>query len=468
MIRLKTFSVWTGLLVLSLIFSQCSDSNDANDLSNDIRSSSASTSEQVEFSGSSSSEDGVVYEVLPGPAAMDPSMSPTPFSNEINTTQGSYSFEVSDLNESDSQDSEDAVDEIEIRFTGNDGTEYLIDQVDVIHKPEGAGHHTFFGGVGLNKMMHGDTGIGNSLMPKMMSYITFWGLTNLKNANTGEVVAENRLIHLMTTTRVRDSNLDLITSAEQDSSDHNYRKAETHVILPPEDMDGNESPVPGTDHGFLHMMFEEVNLEQSNRQWDLAYEILPGPAALNPEMAPTPFSNRVSLGAGEYSLSVLDVNDEDSPDSDDRVEDVTIQYQRANGTGFLIDNIDIIHKEDGSGDHTFFGGVGYDKQMHGNTGIGTNLMPQLNAEITLWGTADLKNLNGEVLDTGRLIHIMTGSRVRTDDLKLITAVETDESDHSRRETHIMLPPQDLEENPSPVDGTKHGFLHLMFENVTLN
>ena len=460
---------WPVLLAVSVILIQCGDSNGTGDLSETERISSASAAEQVELSGSSSSEEGVVYEVLPGAAVMNPNMNPTPFSDNIAMSEGSYSVTVNDLSENDSQDSEDAITDIEIRFTGNDGQNYLIDQVSAIHKPQGTGDHTFFGGVGLNKQMHGDTGIGTMLMPKMLSYITFWGLTDLKDADTGEIIAQDRLIHFMTGTRVRDANLEMIPSATVDSSDYHFRMAHTHIMLPPQDTEGNSSPVPGTDHGFLHMMFENVTLEQPSREWSLAFEILPGPAAINPDMNPTPFSDRVALGAGVYSLTALDFNEEDSENSRDEVEDFSLQYQRLDGTGFVIDDIEIIHKPEGSGDHTFFGGIGFDKQMHGNTGIGTGLMPKLTAEITLWGKADLKNLDGEVLATDRLVHIMTGSRVRTQDLKLITDTETDESDKSpdMRETHIILPPEDTDGNRSPVPGTKHGFLHLMFENVLL-
>ena len=38
------------------------------------------------------------------------------------------------------------------------------------------------------------------------------------------------------------------------------RGTETHVILPPLDMAGDMSPIPGTRHGFLHLMFEKVGL----------------------------------------------------------------------------------------------------------------------------------------------------------------------------------------------------------------
>ncbi|MFW5945207.1 MAG: hypothetical protein ACOCTU_08110 [Bacteroidota bacterium] len=35
------------------------------------------------------------------------------------------------------------------------------------------------------------------------------------------------------------------------------------------------------------------------------------------------------------------------------------------------------------------------------------------------------------------------------------------------ETHIMIPPKDMQGNPSPVPGTRHDFLYLMFEDVEM-
>jgi hypothetical protein len=396
-------------------------------------------------------------------------MSPTPFSNKTLITDGSYQFKVADLTPEDSEDSRDAVKSVNIQFTGSDGTAYLIDEIKVIHKPLGAGDHTFFGGVGLNKLMHGNTGIGTPLMPKLFSYITLWGKTDLKNAATGEVIASNRIIHIMTSTNVRDENLDLITSVKEDASDYNIKNAQTHIILPPQDMQGNMNPVPGTAHGFLHMMFENVKLSGGERDWKLAYEVLPGPAAINPEMSPTPFSNRIGIGAGFYKLHVRDLTVEDSENSKDAVLQFNLTYKRQNGETFTIGNINVIHKQEGSGDHTFFGGVGQNKVMHGNTGIGNGFMPKLTSYITLWGTADLKDGNGNLLAENRMIHIMVSGKVRDENLNLITSVDEDLSDLSpdKIETHVILPPQDLDGNKSPVPGTGHGFLHLMFESVDL-
>jgi hypothetical protein len=433
--------------------------------------SSADYPNLVEFTKSESSETGLVYEVLPGPAAINPSMSPTPFSNNTQTTNGSYRFEVADLSPEDSPNSQDAVKSVNIEFTGKDGTSYLIDEIRVIHKPLGAGDHTFFGGVGLNKVMHGNTGIGNPLMPKLLSYITLWGKTDLKNAATGEVIASDRIIHIMVSTNVRDENLDLITSVEDDASDYNIKNAQTHIILPPQDMQGNMNPVPGTDHGFLHMMFENVKLSGGERDWKLAYEVLPGPAAINPEMSPTPFSNRIGIGAGSYKLHVRDLTKEDSENSKDAVLQFQLTYKRQNGEMFTIENIDVIHKEEGSGDHTFFGGVGQDTVMHGNTGIGIGLMPKLTSYITLWGTTDLKDGDGNLLAENRMIHIMVTGKVRDENLNLITSIDEDRSDLSpdKIETHIILPPQNLDgdDKMDIIPGTGQSFLHLMFGSVDL-
>lgn len=434
-----------------------------------IRISAANYPGIVEFSGSQNSTNGLIYEVLPGPAVINPAMNPTPFSDNISMTSGSYSITVSDVVDVDSPDSEDAVTDVSILFTGNNGQQYKIDNINIIHKPDGAGDHTFYGGVGLNKVMHGNSGIGIGLMPKMMAYITLWGVVDLKDAVMDTVIASNRIIHMMVATNVRDGALMMDTTVVGDGSDYNIRNAQTHIILPPQDMAGNMSPIPGTDHGFIHMMFEQSILENANKDWTKVYEVLPGPAAMNLALNPTPFSDRISIGAGSYSIGVMDIDEVDSPESKDSVIAVDIRFERPNGDIFVIDKINIIHKPDGAGDHTFYGGVGYDKLMHGNTGIGIGLMPKMTSYITLWGITDLKDENGNVLASNRVIHMMTASRVRRANLTMIPSAEIDSSDYdaTKRETHVILPPQDMAGNMSPVPGTGHGFLHLMYENVSL-
>jgi len=439
-----------------------------NPASQNERGSEASHPEQVRFSGSHSGT-GRVYEVLPGPAPLDPSQKLTPFSDKLHFTTGTYSYTVQDNTPDDAVSSTDAVPAVEVRFTGNDGRKYLIDNIKPIHKALGTGEHTYFGGVGLNKVIHGNTGVGTPLEPKLLAYIAFWGTADLKDASTGQVVAADRMVHIMSTTKVRDKNLRMITSATVDSTDHDIHMVETHVILPPMNMKGEKDPIPGTDHGFIHMMFEQVVLDQPSRDPNLVYEVLPGPAALDSTKAPTAFSNRVAYAGGSYRYTVQDLTADDSPESKDEVTNLAVRFERLDGSVFVLDNIRLIHKDPSVGPYTYFGGVGFDKTIHGNTGIGTPLEPKLLAYVAMWGKANLKDGNGNILTRDHLVHIMTTSRVRTADLKMITASATDETDHSpdQIETHIIIPPMGVEGNKDPVMGTGQGFLHLMFEKVSL-
>lgn len=454
--------------IMAFLIVSCKHPNPPG-LNNSERSSRASHPEQVNFSSSQSSDTGKVYEVLPGPAALDMSQSPTPFSNNIKFTEGSYSYTVVDGTPQDSKNSKDAVTNVHILFKGNNGQQYLIDHINAIHKEEGSGPHTFFGGVGKNKVIHGNTGVGTNLEPKLLAYIALWGVADLKDAVTGKVIAANRVIHIMSTTKTRDASYHLITSRDIDSTDHDIHMISTHIILAPMDKNGNKDPIPGTDHGFLHMMFQNVILGDASRNPNLVYEILPGPSAIIPAMSPTPFSNRVAWAAGSYYYTVKDATAGDTESSNDEMKNFSLTFERMDGTVFTIDNIKLIHKAKGSALYTYFGGVGFDKIIHGNTGIGTNMEPKLLAYTAMWGTADLKNGNGGVISANHLIHVMTTGRVRTKDLYLITDTLHDQSDHSPDmiETHIIIPPMNVEGQKDPVMGTGHGFLHLMFERVSL-
>ncbi|MGI9174646.1 MAG: hypothetical protein ACR2GR_04955, partial [Rhodothermales bacterium] len=163
----------TALLLISLVAAGCTEffPTSGGDDHESVRTSAASYPDLVTFSSSRSSSEGVVYEVLPGPSAIDPSLSPTPFSNNVSATTGSYAYAVRDVTPTDAEDSEDAVTSVDITFQGNDGRTYQIDQIEVIHKAAGTGEHPFFGGVGLNKVIHGDTGIGTPLEPKLLAYV---------------------------------------------------------------------------------------------------------------------------------------------------------------------------------------------------------------------------------------------------------------------------------------------------------
>lgn len=120
-----TTRYWPGaaaLLLLGTLFSceQLEEIIRTNPANQHERTSAAAHPKPVLFSGSRAGT-GRVYEILPGPAPLDPAQQLTPFSNNLHFTTGTYSYAVQDNSPDDATSSTDAVTAIDIRFTGNDG-----------------------------------------------------------------------------------------------------------------------------------------------------------------------------------------------------------------------------------------------------------------------------------------------------------------------------------------------------------
>ncbi len=233
--------------------------------------------------------DGDVRWILPGPRRLDPSIfgtpdaplreellplgartvdangvyvtaQPGPFSDKAAPITGWAKVKVKDVTSVAGPTTQDEVD-AEFVFTSPDGaTTYRVEVEKAL--PELPDHEDF-GGVGLNVVQHGRTGIGTALMPQVMAFITFWGKADFYVNDVK--VADNRFVHFMLTERVRDPEGDY-SLAFDDQVDHESMHA--HLILPPTIVtpDGPQaSPVPtgfilpnGMEQPFLHIMFEDV------------------------------------------------------------------------------------------------------------------------------------------------------------------------------------------------------------------
>lgn len=129
--------------------------------------------------------------------------------------------------------------------------------------------HEDFGGVGLNVVQHGRTGIGTKMMPQVLSYIAFWGVADLYR--DGVLVADDRFVHFMATERVRDPDGDY-SLVFDDGVIHD--EVHAHLILTPTAVTSSgpvDRPVEtdfelpnGQDQPFLHIMFEEIDLLQGS------------------------------------------------------------------------------------------------------------------------------------------------------------------------------------------------------------
>lgn len=190
---------------------------------------------------------------------------PTAFSNKWAGISGHYHLRAIDATLFDDPDSKDHV-KFSATFTSPDGaTTYKVRVNKVI--PVGP-NHPFLGGVGTNFIQHGITGIGTKLMPTSPVFIAFWGKASLEV--NGVVVANNRLLHMMATCRMRDADYKLVFDDGVDCS-----KMHTHVILPPVALTPTgpiASPVPtgfflpnGMQQPFLHIMFENITMNGVTR-----------------------------------------------------------------------------------------------------------------------------------------------------------------------------------------------------------
>ena len=202
-------------------------------------------------------EDGTEYTTTAGP---------TPFSDVWAPIEGNAGVKVVDRTAVAGSVTGDEID-AEFEFTSPDGEHAYRVVVDRA-LPAIPGHENF-GGVGLNVVQHGRTGIGTKLEPQAMAYITFWGVASLYH--DGELVADDRFVHFMVTERVRDPKGDYRLAFDEDVI---HDEVHGHLILPPVAVtpDGPVArPVEtgfelpnGSDQPFIHVMFEDITKLKGN------------------------------------------------------------------------------------------------------------------------------------------------------------------------------------------------------------
>ncbi len=197
---------------------------------------------------------GPVFQILPAPAVFRDRVpaamrgrlpaDPTPFGDRVARISGTIRVEATDRTEDllpnapYTRDSGSA----EAEFVTQDGAKWKVVMTRVAPRLED-GTPKLFAGVGIDKIVHGDTGKENPLMPKMKAALTMWGFADIyKN---GVLVKRDALLHIMVTSRAR---------SPQDGRYIDYDVTaqpveEIHLFLNP----SNELPAPG---GFLHVNWE--------------------------------------------------------------------------------------------------------------------------------------------------------------------------------------------------------------------
>ena len=193
---------------------------------------------------------GLAYIILPGPAALEPSISNSPYSNSLELVDAVFSVSATDIT---ARDSAISLDRASLSATysskrGNLNTNrdiYTIILADLL--PEGVSH-SFFGGVGLEVLVHGNTGISTRYLPRSTTYLTLWGLADI--SKNGQVIAEHSFVHFIVTRGIRDSQNNLLPEEEETD-------IEAYLLVSPPT--GTTLPFEGN---FLYLYWPDVNLHQ--------------------------------------------------------------------------------------------------------------------------------------------------------------------------------------------------------------
>lgn len=220
-------------------------------------------------------------------------------------------------------------------------------------------------------------------------------------------------------------------------------------------------PFEKFDEVFRDIFYEELQAERGTTitatPVGLAYAILPGPAALEPSVTGSPYSNHLELVDAVFSVSATDITPRDSGTSQDTAAlSVTYSSKHPLLTGKDIYTITLQHLLTEGVSHSFFGGVGTQVDLHGNTGVGTRYLPRSTVYLTLWGAADVKK-NGKPFIEDALVHFMITPGIRNEKHILLSAQEDTDI-----EAYLLVSARD--KTSLPFDG---GFLHLFWPEVHL-
>ncbi len=193
---------------------------------------------------------GLSYIILPGPAALEPSVTESPYSNSLELVDAVFSVSATDVTAKDSATSRDKG-SLSVTYSSkrgnlvNDRDIYTITLTNLM--TEGISH-SFYGGVGLEAPVHGNTGIGTRYLPRSTAYLTLWGLADI--SKNGQPLARNSFAHFLITRGIRDAQHNLLSEEEE-------ADIEAYLLVSPPA--GTTLPFAGN---FLYLYWPDVNLHQ--------------------------------------------------------------------------------------------------------------------------------------------------------------------------------------------------------------
>ncbi|MEX0951310.1 MAG: hypothetical protein WDZ86_03410 [Gammaproteobacteria bacterium] len=195
---------------------------------------------------------------------------PNPFSDKAEIIQGHFKATFTDVVKHNPPGKPHETPDkatMEAHFTDPSGNEYRA-ILKMVMKPPFPGYNTE-GGVMLDSIHHGSTGIGSPLMPEVKTIAAFWGVGDIYI--NGKLAQPDRMMHLMTTEIVRDRKYQLVFQKDLPLAPErrHIRGQATHthlVVLPLKASERGPvfSPLKtafmlpnGMPQPFLHIMYEQ-------------------------------------------------------------------------------------------------------------------------------------------------------------------------------------------------------------------
>jgi len=185
----------------------------------------------------------------------------------------------------------------------------------------------------------------------------------------------------------------------------------------------------------------------------------------------SPFGDKyLVLPEGTLTVEAMDVTATDAAATQDFVR-FEANLKDSAGNTYTIRTSNVLPH---GVEYPVFGGVVTNHIVNGSSGIGTPLMPTEFAYLAFWGIGETLK-NGEVTDSGILVHGMLTEHVRTADGRLAF---DDEVTPTRLHMRVLAPPVVIrdgkfEEKPVQTgfllpDGEELSFWHVMFDTLELD
>ncbi|MEK6903640.1 MAG: thioredoxin domain-containing protein [Nanoarchaeota archaeon] len=192
------------------------------------------------------------YLILEGQAALDPSISQSPYSDVLDFVDSSFTFTATDRTPADTPQPQDAA---QLTATFDVKKQFTTDSYDIALtqlSSEGV-THSFFGGVGTQILINGKTGIGTSYLPATTAYVSLWGLSDV--SKNGQLIASNVFTHFIITPAIRGADKKILSRVPSSGLPEAY-------LLLAGKYDKNGQAIPDTDQGFLYLYWDSLDLRQ--------------------------------------------------------------------------------------------------------------------------------------------------------------------------------------------------------------